>query len=402
MTLSFAERLRRLRGRPPDDPPQKILFVKLIEMGSTVLACPAFAAAARMVGEDNIYILVFAQNRAIVDLLPYFPDEQVITIADQNLAAFCRDLPRALARVRELRIDTAVDLEGLTRSSAIITWLTGAVRRVGYHNFTAEGPYRGRLFTHELTYTFQHHVSRMFLSLALAAGRSSEDGPLFKERVPEDLLTLPVFEPTPAEQVEVRRILSHHVGEDPGRPLILLNPNTGDQLPIRQWPEERFVELGRRLLEIFPGATLAVTGTEAERGGSQRVARAIGPVHQVVSVAGDTTLRQLLTLYTLADLLVSSDCGPGHFASLTSVSVVSLFGPETPMLYAPMGDHVQTLWAGLACSPCVNILNHRLSNCSDNQCMKDISVDQVVQACRRALEHRLRPALAPARQDFAL
>ena len=51
-------------------------------------------------------------------------------------------------------------------------------------------------------------------------------------------------------------------------------------------------------------------------------------------LAGKTTLRQLLVLYTLAEVLVTNDSGPAHFATLTRIRVVMLFGPETPELFA--------------------------------------------------------------------
>ena len=56
-------------------------------------------------------------------------------------------------------------------------------------------------------------------------------------------------------------------------------------------------------------------------------------------------MRELLTLYTLADVLVTNDSGPAHFASLTPVHTVVLFGPETPLLFgsrsAGHDDHLE-------------------------------------------------------------
>ncbi len=85
-----------------------------------------------MVGRDNLYILVFASNRAIVDLLPYFPEKNVLTIDDGSLVRFVLDLLRVMVRIRRQGIDTAIDMEGLTASSAIISWLTGARQRIGF------------------------------------------------------------------------------------------------------------------------------------------------------------------------------------------------------------------------------------------------------------------------------
>src|SRR5205085_11574821 len=101
------------------------------------------------------------------------------------------------------------------------------------------------------------------------------------------------------------------------------------------------------------------------------------------SLAGKTTLRQVLVLYGLADVLVTNDSGPAHFASLTPVDVVVLFGPETPRLFAPVSPHTHPLWAGIACSPCINAYNDRQTACTDNVCMRRITTDQVfAEVCR--------------------
>ncbi|MBV8814409.1 MAG: hypothetical protein JO271_07955, partial [Verrucomicrobia bacterium] len=39
--------------------PRNLLFVKLAEQGSTVLAYPAIARAIRLVGRENVFFLVF-------------------------------------------------------------------------------------------------------------------------------------------------------------------------------------------------------------------------------------------------------------------------------------------------------------------------------------------------------
>ena len=73
--------------------------------------------------------------------------------------------------------------------------------------------------------------------------------------------------------------------------------------------------------------------------------------------AGRTTIRQLLTLYGLAEVMVTNDSGPAHFAALSTIDVVTLFGPETPKLFSALTPRNHTLWAGLACSPCINAFN---------------------------------------------
>ncbi len=414
LALTALERVRRAVTPPPGDPPRKILFLKLIEMGSTVLACPSFDAASRMVGRENLFILVFASNRAIVDVLPYFKPENVLTIDDRNLARFVAGLLRVMWRTRKERIDTAIDMEGLTRASAIITYLTGARRRVGYHNFSAEGPYRGRLFNVELGYAFQHHTAKMFLALVRALEVPVDEFPKLKAKVEVDPGAVPRYAPPSGAlasleaNLEARLVAGRGPEESASAvrarfrqgPRVILNPNCNDQLPLRKWPEQHFVALGRALLEARDDLTVILTGNPTEKAPTAALARAIGPGSRVLSLAGETSLTDLLNLYHLADVLVSSDSGPCHFAALTPIHVVALFGPETEQLYRPLTPRVTTLSAGLACSPCLNMLNHRLSYCEDNVCMRSIPVEAVLEATLDALDQRSeRPRVLASAQD---
>lgn len=358
----------------------RMLFIKLNEMGSSVLACPAFAEAERALGRENLFILVFAQNRAILDVLPYFDPERVFVVEGRSLLGFGLSLLRALLAIRRRGIDTAIDMEGLSCASALIAYLSGATQRVGFYNFDAYGPYRGRLLTRELNYTFQHHISRQFVALVRAACQPG--GELFKESN-APAFGMPRFEPRASERAAVARTLRAQLQRAPAR-IVILNPNCSDLLPLRRWPLQNFAELGKRLANEDPGLALVITGSPAERSQAEALALAIGS-GVAVSLAGRTSLRELLALYCASDLLISNDSGPVHFAALTPIRVVALFGPETPALYGPLGENVRALTLELACSPCVNLLNHRISPCTDNQCMKRMSVDQVYDAARALL-----------------
>ena len=194
---------------------------------------------------------------------------------------------------------------------------------------------------------------------------------------------MPHFVPHPAELAALRDTLRARLQRDVAR-IAILNPNCSDLLPLRRWPLQSFAELGKRLANEDPGLALVITGSAAERSQAEALAAAIGS-DVAVSLAGQTSLRELLTLYCASDVLISNDSGPVHFAALTPIRVVALFGPETPALYGPLGERAVSVSLGLACSPCVNLLNHRISPCTDNLCMKRMSVDQVLEATRALL-----------------
>ena len=363
-------------GRPSRAcPVHKILFIKFAEQGSTVLAYPAICRATEMVGRENVYFVVFEDNRFILDVMEIIPEQNVITISTKSPFALATGAFRAILRARKIDIDAVIDMEFLTRFSAMLTFLTGAKSRVGFHTFFGDGPYRGDLMTHRLLYNPHLHTSQMFEAMVEALTRDPAVLPTFDFKPPA---TQPFakFNPAPGEAAEVDALLRRENPAVGSAPLILLNPNASDLLPLRRWPPMRYVELSRRLLERYPDLFIAFTGAPAEATANNRLAAEVSS-NRVISLAGKTTLRQVLVLYTRSQILVTNDSGPAHFASMTPIHVITLFGPETPALFGARSSNATALWAGIACSPCVNAYNNRQSVCRNNMCMQAISVDAV-------------------------
>src|SRR6476661_7832543 len=363
-------------GRPSRAcPVHKILFIKFAEQGSTVLAYPAICRATEMVGRENVYFVVFEDNRFILDVMEIIPEQNVITISTKSPFALAMGALRAVLRARKIGIDAVIDMEFLTRFSAMLTFLTGAKSRVGFHTFFGDGPYRGDLMTHRLLYNPHLHTSQMFEAMVEALTRDPAVLPTFDFKPPA---TQPLarFRPSQSEVTEINALLQRENPRIGSAPLILLNPNASDLLPLRRWPPLRYVELARRLLERYPQLFIGFTGAPAEAGANNQLARQVGS-DRVIALAGKTTLRQVLVLYTRSEILITNDSGPAHFASMTPIRVVALFGPETPALFAARSPNATALWAGIACSPCVNAYNNRQSVCRNNLCMQAITVDDV-------------------------
>jgi len=377
----------RRRGGGAMSKPSKILFVKFAEQGSTVLAYHAIRRAIDMVGRENVYFLVFQENRFILDVMNLIPKENVITIRHKNLIDAGVHALFALHKIRRLRIDASIDLEFFARSSAALTYLTGAKARVGFHTFFGEGPYRGNLMTHRLFYNPYLHTSQSFQLMVEALEQDPENLPTYFGKLPAADATSPQFATSPARQEEVRAILRRESSFAGDLRLILLNPNASDLLPLRKWPTERYVELAHRLLERFPEICVVMTGAPDEADAIQRVVREVGSP-RCISLAGKTTLPQLLVLYTLAELLITNDSGPAHFASMTPITVITLFGPETPFLFRALTPRAIPIWMQLPCSPCVNAYNNRQSPCRNNICMKSITVDHVFEIAANAYLER--------------
>jgi len=384
--------IRRLSGLPGTGnvarKPTRILFVKFAEQGSTVLAYHAIRRAIEMVGHENVYFLVFQENRFVLDVMHLIPEQNVVTVGHKNIVDAGFQALQALKRIRELQVDAAIDLEFFSRSSAALTYLSGAGSRVGFHTFFGEGPYRGDLMTHRLLYNPYIHTSQNFQLMVEALEQAPDRLPTFGGKIPAEDAVSPQFVASPDVEQEVRAIIRRASGQ-PGEPsLILLNPNASDLLPLRKWPTDRYVDLARRLLERFNDVCVGMTGAPDEADSIARVAGQVGSP-RCFSFAGKTTLAQLLVLYTLAEVLITNDSGPAHFASMTPITVITLFGPETPLLFRALTPRAIPIYMQLPCSPCVNAYNNRQSPCRDNICMKSITVDHVFTvACQAYLDRQ--------------
>jgi ADP-heptose:LPS heptosyltransferase len=364
-----------------------VVFIKLVEQGSTVLTQSAIRRAIELVGRDNVYFLVFEENRFILDAMSLIPSGNVLPVRQNNLIETAADIVRAIATLRKRGVNAVIDLEFFARSSAALCFLSGARYRVGFHAMPGEGPYRGDLMTHRLRYNPYLHTSQTFRTMVEALTFSP--GRL----LPFDISALPMLdpslriEPLPGELEEVKALLRNASGTTKFQPLIVLNPNCSDLLPLRRWPAERYVELARRLIQLYPQLHVAMTGTQSEKAKVELLVKQVGS-DRCFSLAGRTALRQLLVLYGLAEVLVTNDSGPAHFAALTTIDVVTLFGPETPRLFAALTPRNHVFWEGIACSPCVSALNQRESNCRDNVCMQRIDTDRVFEMVCRVYEAR--------------
>ena len=374
-----------LRGNANLEAPKSLIFIKLAEQGSTVLAHETIRRAVAKVGAQNVYFLLFEENRFILDLLELVPKENVLTIRSKTPGEMITSCLQRLWQIRQKGIEGCIDMEFFVRSTAVLSWLTGARVRVGFHTYFGEGPYRGDLLTHRVLYSPHVHASSTFTSLVQALDVDPATLPTFPATpVPGE--PPPPFQPSSEEKAKVQEILRELMPPGHDR-LILLNANASDLLPLRKWDEKNYLGLARKLLEEFSDTCIGFTGAPEEQTKIEGLVKEIGSP-RCFCLAGKTTLRQLLIVYGFAEVLVTNDSGPAHFATLTAVDVVVLFGPETPLLFGAPSPRNHALWAGIVCSPCVNALNNRQTACRNNVCMQMLTVDLVFNTVCRVYRQR--------------
>lgn len=381
-TLTLCRRVANLfgGGKARLPAPHNILIVKLSEMGSTVLAYPALSLLRLQVREAKIFFLVFEENKAICDEIGGVAGLETIVVNTDSPLKLLTSGFRAVRRLWRERIDTTIDMDFFSRFAAALAYLVCRGNRVGFHRYTTEGLDRGDLLTHKVHYSPHIHTSDAFVALVRSLFEDPHADMLFKGRIGEADLVLPSYDPKPEALESIRGKLKAAGVEDPAvTPVFLINPNSSNIFPLRKWPRGNYEALCRRLLESKPDVRLFVTGSRSEKEEAEELVKNVGS-NLCVNFAGNTTFPELLALYSLAAGMITNDSGPAHFASLLRLPTVVLFGPETPLLYRPIGDAVQCLYSGLACSPCVSVYNAKKSPCRNNVCLQQIGVDKALHA----------------------
>jgi ADP-heptose:LPS heptosyltransferase len=372
----------RLLGTPKGpEKPQRVLFIELSEMGSTVIANPALQKAKNALGAE-IFFLIFQRNADSLRLLPTVPEANIITIRENNLKVLVLDTLRYLSWVRKAKIDTVIDLELFSRYSGLLTGLSGARRRVGFHRFHAEGLYRGEMLTHRVNYNGHIHMAKNFVCMVNALLAPEPEVPYSKTYVSDEEIRVP--QPVVSEEEkEYIHGLIREVYPD-YRPayhrVVLVNPNSSELLPQRRWERDNFSRLAKMIVDEWEDALVLITGSSSEK------AEALGMQERVNhprfrSFAGMHKLMAITALYNISTVLVTNDSGPGHFSAITPIRSIVLFGPETPKLYGSLGN-TEAIWAALSCSPCVTAANQKNSACTDNVCMQMITPERVLESVR--------------------
>lgn len=384
--LSLVNSLGSLFRSKVHTPPRKVLFIELSEMGSAVLSYSALLKARDLSGGATPWFLIFRKNRESCEILNLIPNEQILVINAGSFTEFAISALTTLIRIRGERFDTVIDLELFSRFTAMFTYLSGAANRIGFHRHTWEGLYRGTLLTHRVNYNPHQHISLNFLALVCSLEAPDDEVPMLKRDVREELVPLPLREFSSAEKNHIHMLLhSCNSRYTPGSMLVLFNPDPGDQLPIRGWPEDRFYHVAKALLQEYPDSFAAVIGLAGSKPYAERFIREVG-TERCIDITGHTkSITELLMVFDCASLLVTNDSGPPHFAALCRLPTVVLFGPETPALYGPLGGKAISLFSRYSCSPCLSALNHRHTWCKDSKCLQAISAQETLDACRTAL-----------------
>jgi len=147
----------------------------------------------------------------------------------------------------------------------------------------------------------------------------------------------------------------------------------------RRWGESKYAELAQRLIDDF-GLRVALIGSGSDSRAGDDLIEAIDRDDQMVAnLAGKTSLRELASICSRAQLFVGNDSGPAHLAAAVGAPIVVLSGADDPQETSPLASQKRLIYHDdLECISCVKN-KCPLKGDEFGRCMVDIPVDEVVE-----------------------
>lgn len=290
----------------PQNP--RILVIRLSAMGDLVFALPAVKALKDARPDAQIEWLVEDKHAALLNSCPFI--DKVLIFPRHALGKLM--LPLRLAKhLSNLKkcgeYDLVFDFQSNLKSALQLTSIKSKCK-IG---FAAPISKEGAQRFHDINI---HAQKRM--------PRAIRDGELLRATLPDAVIPDHVYWP----------IKSDIAAGYPKTDLTLLHTTTTQYGRDKDWGADNWVSLAKQLK--VDGHQVALLHTAADAQYVNDIALAAD-----VALAPETpSIEHLLALLDKARLLISTDSGPAHIASLRGTKVVCLFGATDPVIYSPPGN----------------------------------------------------------------
>lgn len=355
---------------------KNILLVRLDLLGDLVFSLPVARLIKQSSPQTRITLLALPQT---AELATSSPDVDAVITMDTNLVRSVRNLlgpslwlhlSSAVRQLRSRRFDVGLSIYG--RTASLLTLLSRSGMRAGFDDEAYPSALDVRVGGGRYDNRSRRHDSD--LSLALV---TSVYPWLLEETDVAPKLSID------ADSMSAVVLLLQEAGVSLNDALVVLHAGSlnGD---FKRWPSTSFAELANRLKR--DGVESVLIGSESE----EEMALEIASASPAVSLAGCTTMKQLLAVLKRADLIISGDSGPLHVATALGTPAIGIYGPTDPLVNGPrawQAQPVTVIRKDIVCSPCYSVRTR--GECplyGDPICMRLVSVHEVYEAARRMLD----------------
>lgn len=164
--------------------------------------------------------------------------------------------------------------------------------------------------------------------------------------------------------------------------LVAFSP--GSKMPSKRWPIERYAEVGKRILDEYPGTAIVILGGSEDKALGNELQQAWGA--RSLDLCGHLSILGSAAVLGRCAAYVGNDTGTMHLAGLMGTTCIALFSArDVPGKWMPLGNQHHVLRKSVPCAGCM------LEVCDkSNLCLTKIAVDEVVSAWHVVVAARLR------------
>ncbi len=350
-----------------------ILIVKLSAIGDVAHTIPALSALRQLFPRARIGWLVEELSAPLLQDNPDLNDLYILRRRwrTRKFAGLWSSEIRPFAkRLRSVRWDVALDLQGLTKSS-VYAWLSRAPFRVGYGDY--QGREFSRLFNNKKMKpdpATQTHIVQRHLHLLKALHPDAPDAAGGSIHLHE------------SERDAIRERLAE-AGREGDEPLLCINPAGGWSSKL--WPPDFYAESGAALARQNDLRPLVLWGP-GEESLRDAVVEGLGKRGVKPLAAPRTTIREMCALLSICRFYIGGDTGPSHIAGLLGVPNVSIFGASDSHRNRPWPLHSGTAIqrTDFDCVPCWE-RKCPLKGEENLKCLRRLEPARIVEAAERML-----------------
>ena len=334
---------------------KKILVTFLMHLGDLVLTTPFIHALRKAAPDAHITYLV---DEKLKDVVLHNPNlDEVITIDKKGRDNSILALVACARKLSKMDFDVVINLHPNERCSFICA-LTKTKWRVGTSH-TALRPCWDIFVQLDRTI----HAADMYLDVLHELGVKD---------LQHNGLELYVSDESKAYAEQFWRDNGVFTTDK------LVGFNVGCSVETNRWLPDRFAQVADAFVErgykpVFFGGTMD----------DDIVSEAVANMKYTPIVAtGSFTIDILASALKRCELFITNHCGPMYVAVSQNVPVVALYGSSSSKIYSPYTDNAVVVTANPPCMGCAAKMKHK---CDNMQCMKNLTVEQVVEAAEKML-----------------
>ncbi|MBM4167458.1 MAG: lipopolysaccharide heptosyltransferase II [Ignavibacteria bacterium] len=353
-----------------------ILVLRLSSLGDVILTSPVYRLLRKKFPSARIDVLV---KKEFADVLRYNPNINTIIEFGSPRELSLRIIRNAL-KLRNY--DVVIDLHNSLRTRLLrfgVAQQTFVIDKDVWKRFLLV-KFKANLFEKKIS------IPEKYIRTLLPLGIKNDDegSEIYFPNEVKQTLNSVILSEAKNLSIDENKILRFTQEDKPKKNLIALCPTARHK--TKMWLKENFIQLANVLIEQH-NAFIVILAAPNEIDYCESIKSEISNQKSVINLAGKISLLETAALMDLCNVVVTNDSANLHIASARKKNVVAIFGSSVEEFgFFPYRTNAKALQVkNLECRPCSHI---GLEHCpkAHFRCMKEISVEMVVNVVKEMLE----------------